>query len=64
MFVISQMVNIKYYFDDCLPNTTDSSIPVCNKDFFLELILYAKIFIAYAIYGLILAVYWIMRKIS
>lgn len=61
LFSISQMVSIKYYFDDCLPNG-NNSIPVCQKEFFLELILYAKILVFYAVYGLILAICCIIRK--
>ena len=61
MFVISQMINIKYYFDDCLPNG-NGSIPICEKEFFLELILYAKVLIFYATYGLTLSIYCIWKK--
>lgn len=57
MFIISQMVNIKYYFDNSLPiNGNNYSIPICEKEFFLELILYAKILIIYAICGIIVVI--------
>lgn len=62
MFTVSQMVNIKYYFDDSLPNRNNSSIPICEKEFFLELVFYAKIVIMYAVYGLILSISCIRRK--
>lgn len=62
MFIASQMVNIKYYFDDCFPAGYDNSIiPICQKEYFLELIFYAKILIIYALSGLILAI-WCLRK--
>lgn len=57
MFAVSQMVNIKYYFDDSLPNSSNSSIPICEKEFFLELVFYAKFVIVYAVYGLILSIH-------
>jgi hypothetical protein len=62
LFVISQMISIKYYFDDCLSNGNNSSVPICQKEFFLELVLYAKILVFYAIYGLILAICCIRKK--
>ncbi len=62
LFIISQQINIKYYFEDCLPNSSANSIPVCQKDFFIELILYAKFLIFYAIYGLILSFYHTIKK--
>ncbi|MBP1629141.1 MAG: hypothetical protein H6Q15_34 [Bacteroidetes bacterium] len=62
LFYISQEVNIKYYFDDCLPNGSANQIPICKKDFFLELILYAKILIFYSLYGLILSVCHIKNR--
>jgi len=62
MFIISQMVNIKYYFDHSLPTSKYSNeniIPICSKEFFHELILFAKIIVGYAVCGLILAIcYW------
>lgn len=61
MFIISQMANIKYYFDDYLSNN-NNSIPICEKEFILELILYAKILIVYALYGLFLSIYYIWKK--
>jgi hypothetical protein len=61
-FIISQMVNIKYFFDDCLPNSNNNALPICEKDFFLELIFYAKILILYAVCGLILAICCIRNK--
>lgn len=57
LFIINQKINIKYYFDDCLPNGTNNLIPICQKDFFLELILYAKFLLFYAICGLIFAIF-------
>ena len=57
MFIINQQINIKYFFEDCLPDSNADKIPICPKDFFVELILYAKIIVLYAIYGLILSVY-------
>lgn len=62
MFVINQMISVKYYFDDALPNSINNFIPICKKDFFLELILYAKILIIYAICGLVLSIYCIKGK--
>lgn len=65
LFIISQMVNIKYYFDHSLPNpiySNENTIPICRKEFFQELILFAKIIVGYAVFGLILAVYWIRRN--
>lgn len=63
LFVFSQMTNIKYYFDNCLPNSNDKSvIPIYRKEFFQELILFAKIVVGYTICGLILAIcYWKKR---
>jgi hypothetical protein len=62
LFVISQMVNIKYYFDHSLPNpiySDENTMPICRKEFFRELILFAKIIVGYAICGLIIAIcYW------
>lgn len=62
LFVISQMVNIKYYFDHSLPNpiySDENTMPICRKEFFQELILFAKIIVGYAICGLIIAIcYW------
>ena len=43
LFIVNQEVNIKYYFENSLPNGSNNSIPICQKDFFLELILYAKV---------------------
>lgn len=63
LFIISQEVNIKYYFENSLPNGSNNSIPICQKDFFLELILYAKVLLFYAIYGLFLSVSCI-KKLS
>ena len=57
IFIINQQINIKYFFEDCLPDSNADKIPICPKDFFVELILYAKIIVLYAIYGLILSVY-------
>lgn len=62
LFIINQMVSIKYYFDDYLPNGTNNLIPICQKKFFLELVLYAKVLVLYAIYGLILSIYYIRKK--
>lgn len=63
MFIISQMINIKYYFDNGLPHTVNSyTIPIFEKEFFLELIFGVKVLIAYAIYGLILVLYPIPKK--
>ncbi|OUN68018.1 hypothetical protein B5G10_12460 [Barnesiella sp. An55] len=56
LFIISQEVNIKYYFENSLPNGSNDSIPICQKDFFLEVILYAKVLLFYAIYGLFLSI--------
>ena len=58
LFIINQQINVKYYFDDCLPNSNADQISICQKDFLLELILYAKILIFYAIYGLVLLYYY------
>ncbi len=62
MFIISQMINMKYYFDHSLPNpiySSENTIPICSKEFFQELILFAKIIVGYAICGLILVIcYW------
>lgn len=58
LFIINQQINIKYYFDDCLPNSSADLTYICQKDFFLELILYAKILIFYAIYGMVLLYYY------
>ena len=57
LIIINQQVNIKYFFEDCLPDSNADKTPICQKDFFVELILYAKIIVLYAIYGLILSVY-------
>jgi len=62
LFIISQMVNIKYYFDDSLPNSISNSNPICAKEFFLEMIWYAKIIVIYAVYGFILAIFGIRRN--
>ena len=65
MFIISQMVNIKYYFDHSLPTpiySNENTIPICREEFFQELILFAKIVVGYAICGLILAIYYIKKK--
>lgn len=62
LFIINQQINIKYYFDDYLPNGSANSIPICKKDFLLELILYAKILLLYAIYGLVLSAYLIRKR--
>ncbi|MDR0538439.1 MAG: hypothetical protein LBH04_10450 [Tannerellaceae bacterium] len=38
------MTNIEYYFEDCLPNSNNkSTITICRKEFFQELILASKI---------------------
>jgi len=62
MFIISQMVNMKYYFDHSLPTpiySSENTIPICSKEFFQELILFAKVIVGYAVCGLILAIcYW------
>lgn len=63
LFIVNQEVNIKYYFENSLPNGSNNSIPICQKDFFLELILYAKVLLFYAIYGLFLSVSCI-KKLS
>ena len=63
MFVVSQMVNITYYFENCLPNNNNNTIPICKKEFFLELILYAKIIVLYAIYGLNIAIHYIKKNL-
>ena len=42
LFIISQMVNMKYYFDHSLPTpiySSENTIPICKKEFFQELIL-------------------------
>ena len=62
LFIISQQINIKYYFEDCLPDSSANSIPVCQKEFFIELILYAIFLIFYALYGLILSFYYSNNK--
>ena len=62
LFIINQEINIKYYFEDYLPNGSNNLIPICQKDFFLELILYAKALLFYAIYGLILSIYCIKKS--
>jgi predicted branched-subunit amino acid permease len=65
LFIVSQMVNIKYYFDHSLPNpiySNENTIPICRKEFFQELILFAKIIVGYAIFGLILGIYYIRKK--
>jgi hypothetical protein len=62
MFVMSQMTNIKYYFDDGLPNSNIGNLPICRKEFINELILFAKFVICYSIYGLIIGIYSIKRK--
>ena len=59
MFIISQMVNIKYYFDHGLPApiyNNENTIPICRKEFFEELIFIMGIVVGYAICGLILAI--------
>ncbi len=58
LFIISQQINIKYYFDTRLSNSNVAQIPICQKEFFLELILHAKFLIFYAIYGLVLLFYY------
>ena len=62
LFIVSQHINIKYYFDDYLPNGNANSIPICQKKFIFELILYAKILIFYALYGLILSLYYLKKR--
>ena len=62
MFIVSQMVNIKYYFDDGFSaGHNNYAIPIYQKEYFLELVLYAKILIVYALLGLILAI-WCLRN--
>lgn len=63
LFIINQEVNIKYYFENSLPNGRNDSIPICQKDFFLELILYAKVLLFYAIYGLFLSISCIKKSV-
>jgi len=62
LFYINQNINIKYYFDDCLPNANINQIPIFQKEFFIELILYSKIIILYAIYGMFLLIYSIKKR--
>ena len=65
LFIISQMVNMKYYFDHSLPTpiySSENTIPICKKEFFQELILFAKIIVGYAICGLVLSIFVIRRK--
>lgn len=62
LFIISQEVNIKYYFENSLPNGSNNSIPICQKDCFLEVILYAKVLLFYAIYGLFLSISCIKKS--
>ena len=60
LFIISQMVNMKYYFDHSLPTpiySSENTIPICKKEFFQELILFAKIIVGYAICGLVLSIF-------
>lgn len=65
MFIVNQMVNIKYYFEDGLPmGSNEYSIPICEKEFFLELIFYSKILVVYAICGLVLALCYIKKNKS
>ena len=63
LFIVNQEVNIKYYFENSLPNGSNNSIPICQKDFFLELILYAKVLLFYAIYGLFLSISCIKKSV-
>ena len=62
LFIVNQEVNIKYYFENSLPNGSNNSIPICQKDFFLEVILYAKVLLFYAIYGLFLSISCIKKS--
>lgn len=58
MFILSQMVNLKYYFDN---NSSVSCYPF-DKDFILELVFYAKIIVFYSFGGLLLSVYFLRNK--
>ena len=62
MFIISQMINLKYYFDDCLPVDNKNLISFFDKEFINELILYAKVIVVYAILGLILSCYFLRKN--
>ena len=64
MFIISQMINIKYFFDHAPINNDKNTIPICTREFVSELILYAKIIIGYAICGLILVVCYAKSSIK
>jgi hypothetical protein len=65
MFVVSQMINIKYYFDTSLPcNNSEHIIPICTRKFVSELILYAEIIVGYAICALILVISYIRKELN
>ena len=32
MFIINQQINIKYFFEDCLPDSNADKISICQKD--------------------------------
>jgi hypothetical protein len=61
MFVVSQMVNLKYYFESNLPTSSNSCYPFDNE-FILEIIQFAKIIIFYAFWGLFLSIYLLWDK--
>ena len=46
LFIINQEINIKYYFEDYLPNGSNNLIPICQKDFNFINLLYKEISIS------------------
>lgn len=63
LFIVSQEINLKYYFKDCLPNSIDINMlpPIFQESFWEELILYAKILFFYAMFGLVISIYSIKQ---
>ncbi len=62
-FIVSQEINLKYYFKDCLPNSIDINMlpPIFHESFWEELILDAKILFFYAMFGVFISIYSIKR---
>lgn len=64
MFILNQLVNIKYCFEHGLPTHHKYATPVYTKEFFYGLVFGATAIIGYAVFGFILSIYFIRKSIT
>ena len=58
LFILNNEISVKYYFSEVafLDKNIETSMPICRKEYFLEIILLAKFVFLYGLFGFILSI--------